>query len=240
MGHMQKPKHLAAAWTNSFISTGSNVTSLRTNLRQLPRVFFSRQMLHCKMNRLNSKQNERRKGNWEGQNNTAGRISILLLIQDMTYYLRPHVVRYCICSCGFSYSICHFMAAAIKLQMTLWRRPLTETLTRWHGTIVCSLACCRSCKLHTKPCSPFRGPHICSRSSKAATQDEETDVLDMLPTNKWNLQRSPQCCAKFSGSYASLVIPAVATAPTVVLPNRHSWFVAIAARKSVRICRQSI
>lgn len=49
------------------------------------------------------------------------------------------------------------------------------------------------------------------------TQDEETDVLDMFPTNKWNLQRSPQRCAKFSGSCASFVIPVRATAPIVVL-----------------------
>lgn len=46
------------------------------------------------MNRLNLKQNEWLKGNWEGQNYTAGRIFILLLIQDMTYYLRPHVVKH--------------------------------------------------------------------------------------------------------------------------------------------------
>lgn len=45
--------------------TGSNVTSPRTNLCQIPSLLFSRQMLHCKTDRLNLKQNQQRKGNWE-------------------------------------------------------------------------------------------------------------------------------------------------------------------------------
>lgn len=45
--------------------TGSNVTSPRTNLCQIPSLLFSPQMLHCKTDRLHLKQDQQRKGNWE-------------------------------------------------------------------------------------------------------------------------------------------------------------------------------
>lgn len=100
--------------------------------------------------------------------------SLTLVPHNVTSWLR-HTVPLGIFSSFYRQIICQY-----SHRSTLHHHnSISQSITRWHGKLVCSPACCRSCRLRRKPCSPCRGPRRCNRSGEAAkterTEDEGTE-----------------------------------------------------------------
>lgn len=104
---------------------------------------------------------------------------LTLVPNNVTSWLR-HTALLCIFSSFYRQIICQY-----SHRSTLHHHnSICQSITRWHGKLVCSPACCRSCRLRRKPCSPCRGPRRCNRSGEAAqmerTEDEGTEDVSVI------------------------------------------------------------